>query len=77
MATLLLTTCAVGLLKWTQNSAQLNRKANTHLAASLLTDNAALRLSQSSINRAEMDATRVANQLCQYGAPHRAPTGRI
>lgn len=63
MATLLLTTCAVGLLKWTQNSAQINRKANTHLAASLLADNAALRLSQSSINRAEMDATRVANQL--------------
>lgn len=63
IAVLLLTTCAIGLLKWTQSSAQLNRKANAHLAASLLADNAAVRLRQSTLNSAEVDASRVANQL--------------
>ena len=63
MATLLLTTCAVGLLKWTQTSAQLNRKANAHLAASMVADNAAARLSQSTLKSAELDAPHVANQL--------------
>ncbi|MDB4759622.1 hypothetical protein OAG34_00265 [bacterium] len=63
IASLILASCSIALLKWTHSGNQLKQQANTHTAAVLIADNAVERLKQATIENASELANSVASEL--------------
>lgn len=63
VASAILASCSIALLKWTQSENQFKRQANTQTAAVLLANNAADRLTQTTTEDAITFANRVASEL--------------
>ena len=65
IASAILATCSIALLKWTHASGQISHNADTQTAASLLADNAAVRLKLATSANAKAIAKRVAAELSE------------
>ncbi|MGB0760129.1 MAG: hypothetical protein ACPGPS_11355 [Rubripirellula sp.] len=52
IASVILASCSIALVKWTQSANQLKRQANTHTAAVLIADNAKQRLKKATLANA-------------------------
>lgn len=63
IASVILASCSIALLKWTQSANQLKRQANTHTAAVLIADNAKQRLKQATVANAAETAQNVASNV--------------
>lgn len=65
IASVILTSCSIALLKWKHSENQLKDQANTHTAATLLADNAELRLQQATTENAANLAEKIETELSQ------------
>lgn len=65
ISSIILASCSIALLKWTQKGNQLKRQANTHTAAVLIAENAAERLKQATVENASELAISVASKLSE------------
>ncbi len=65
IASVILASCSIALLKWTHAGNQLQRQANTQTAAVLVAENAADRLNQTTIENASTFANSVATELSE------------
>ncbi|HBV62316.1 MAG TPA: hypothetical protein DEF45_04775 [Rhodopirellula sp.] len=76
IASVILASCSIALLKWTHSENRLKQQANTHTAAILLADNAIQRLQQATTENATILANEVAQQLSKQQGLSVAITSR-